>query len=123
MIKESGENYLETILLLSERNDIVRSIDVATELGFSKPSVSRAMGILRDEGYIKIEETGHIYLTEKGKARAANVLARHNLFNDFLHKILGVDKEVAAEDACKLEHALSEESFSKMQDWMASQIC
>ena len=113
---ESGENYLETILVLKERNGRVRSVDVATELDFSKPSVSRAIGILKKEGLVSVDEGGWLELTEAGVLRAAAVFDRHNIIADYLSDVLGVDKETAQEDACRIEHVLSEKTFGKMKE-------
>ncbi|MCD7855464.1 MAG: metal-dependent transcriptional regulator [Clostridiales bacterium] len=115
---ESGEDYLETILILKNRQGFVRSIDVANELGFSKPSISRAMSILRDNGYITIELGGNIVLTDKGKETAGNVYERHVLITEFFVKVLGVDKEIAEKDACKIEHDISDETFLKMKKFL-----
>jgi len=112
---ESGENYLETILVLKERNGRVRSVDVATELEYSKPSVSRAIGILKKEGLIEVDENGWIELTEAGKRRAAEVFDRHNVIAGFLHVVLGVDEKTAQEDACRIEHIISDQTFAKMK--------
>ncbi|MGN1133532.1 MAG: metal-dependent transcriptional regulator, partial [Oscillospiraceae bacterium] len=113
-IKESGENYLETILILQEKTGYVRSIDVAAELGFSKPSVSRAVGILKNDGYITVESDGQILLTKKGYLRAREVYDRHLLFSTFLHDILGVSESNANIDACKIEHVISYETYEKL---------
>jgi len=112
---ESGENYLETILVLKERNGKVRSVDVATELDFSKPSVSRAIGILKKEGLVTVDD-GLIELTEAGRQRAAAVFDKHNIIAAYLSDVLGVDKDTALEDACRIEHVLSEETFNKMKE-------
>lgn len=120
-IAESGENYLETILLLSEKKDIVRSVDIAAELNFSKPSVSRAMGILKRAELIDIDPlSGEITLTPAGIARAGAVLDRHEVIGAFLRDILGVDPETAQKDACRIEHIISEETFGKMRSYLAS---
>lgn len=111
---ESLEDYLETVLLLQKRLGQVRSIDIATEMNFSKPSVSVAMKNLREKGYITVAETGHITLTESGSKRANNVLERHTILTDWLISI-GVSEEVARQDACKVEHDLSEESFEAIK--------
>ena len=116
---ESGENYLETILVLKERNGKVRSIDIANELDFSKPSVSRAVGILKTEGLIKVDSSGFIELTEEGISRAEAVYHRHTVITDYLINALGVDKEIADEDACRFEHVISDETFSKMEEWVS----
>lgn len=113
-IRESGEDYLETILILQERTGYVRSIDIAAELGFSKPSVSRAVGILKADGFITVNPDGQILLTESGFARARGVYDRHLLITRFLHDILGVSKENTDEDACKIEHVISKETFEKL---------
>jgi len=113
---ESGENYLETILVLKERNGHVRSIDVATELDYSKPSVSRAIGILKKEGLISVDKSGWIELTAAGKLRASAVFDRHKIIANYLSEVLGVDKETAQEDACRIEHILSEKTFGKMKE-------
>lgn len=113
-IYESGEDYLETILVLHKRNDIVRSIDVASELGFSKPSVSRAMSILKKDGYINMDEKGHITLSDVGQTAAENIYERHNNISQFLMDILGVSEENALKDACRIEHDLSNETYGKI---------
>lgn len=117
-IHESAENYLETILILSKRQGQVRSIDIANELHFSKPSVSVAMKNLRQNGYIQVNDTGHITLTDAGLTIANNVLERHQLITS-LFIALGVSPEVAAEDACRMEHVISEESFHALKNHAA----
>lgn len=107
---ESSENYLETILVLSKRLPVVRSIDIAEEMGFSKPSVSVAMKQLREKECIVVSSAGFITLTEKGKEIACRIYERHTLFSRWLVS-LGVDPDTAAEDACRMEHQISEESF------------
>ncbi len=114
-LQESGENYLETILILKKRLGYVRAIDVATELNFSKPSVSRAMGILKSDGYIVVEPNGNICLTEEGMKKASAVYERHVFITRYLSEILGVDPTVAENDACRIEHIISEETFSKIK--------
>ncbi|MEG1849931.1 MAG: metal-dependent transcriptional regulator [Oscillospiraceae bacterium] len=104
---ESGENYLETILLLGKNAGAVRSVEIAERLGVTKASVSRAMGILRREGYITMPKNGAITLTEKGTARAAEIYERHRLITEFLSGVLGVDAETAEQDACRIEHIIS----------------
>lgn len=111
---ESLEDYLETILLLQKRLGQVRSIDIANEMNFSKPSVSVAMKNLREKEYITMAENGYITLTERGRQRAMNVLERHTILSDWLISI-GVSRETALEDACKVEHDLSEESFEAIK--------
>lgn len=115
-IQESAENYLETILILNKRKDNVYSIDIATELDFSKPSVSVAMKKLRENGYINVTEEGHITLTEEGQKIAERVYERHILLRDWLVS-LGVDPEIATEDACRMEHVISNESFEAIRDY------
>ena len=114
-IHESAENYLETILVLRNRKGSVRSIDIATELGFSKPSVSIAMKNLRENGYIAIDDSGNITLLEKGHQIAEMIYERHTLLQDWLIT-LGVDPKIAAEDACRIEHVISAESFQAIKD-------
>lgn len=109
-LQESGEMYLETILVLSQKNEAVRAIDIVDYMGFSKPSVSRAMSILKKDGYINVSENGRISLTDSGRDIAEKIFSRHNVLTEFLMK-LGVPKEIAAEDACKIEHDISDESF------------
>ena len=109
-IHESAENYLETILILKKRLGQVRSIDIASELSFSKPSVSVAMKNLRLNGYIDVSKDGYITLLEKGQEIAERIYERHTLFSDWLIA-LGVSPEVAAEDACRIEHVISDETF------------
>jgi Mn-dependent DtxR family transcriptional regulator len=111
---ESVENYLETILMLGYDGAVVRSVDIANELGYSKPSISVAMKNLRANGYIKIESGGHIILTESGREIAQRIYNRHKLISDLLI-FLGVDNETAVKDACKMEHGMSENSFMALQ--------
>lgn len=115
---ESGENYLETILMLKEQQGVVRSIDIARTLNFSKPSVSRAMGILKEDGYITIEFGGDIELTHKGKEKAAAIYERHQLLTTFLQRVTGVQKKAAEEDACRMEHIISNEVFQGIKRFM-----
>ena len=115
-VHASGENYLETILLLKREKGYVRSIDIATKMGFSKPSVSRAMGLLRENGYITMDpREGWIELTEKGQEVAERMYERHDLICRWL-KALGVSQETAEEDACRIEHDLSEETFARIKE-------
>lgn len=114
-IQESAENYLETILVLSQRHPQVRSIDIATELGFSKPSVSVAMKNLRTSGHIVMDKEGHISLTESGRAIAEKIYERHQLLTSWLIS-LGVSPETASADACRMEHVISPESFSAIKN-------
>ena len=113
-IQESGEMYLETIFVLSKERDIVRSVDVAEHLCYSKPSVSRAMGILKNGGYITMDAHGALELTETGKDIAEKIYERHTFLSKFLMAI-GVSEETAAEDACKIEHVISDEAFDAMK--------
>ena len=113
-IQESAENYLETILLLQQRKGSVRSIDIANELEFSKPSVSVAMKNLRLNGYIEVDAAGLIRLLPEGQAIAEAVLEKHRLMTEFL-MALGVSKETATEDACKIEHVISDETFNAIK--------
>lgn len=113
-ILESAENYLETIYILQKRNGHVRSIDIAAELSFSKPSVSVAMKNLRTNGYIEVDADGYIKLLPSGLAIAEKIYERHTFLTEWL-AALGVDRETAAEDACRIEHVISEESFAAMK--------
>ena len=113
-VNESAENYLETILVLSKTLPVVRSVDVATELGFKKSSVSVAMKNLREKGHITVTDAGYIYLTESGKEIAEMINERHQLLTTWLTR-LGVPVEIASADACKLEHVLSRESFEAIK--------
>ena len=117
-IQESAENYLETILILSQRQPQVRSIDIATELGFSKPSVSVAMKNLRENGYVTVNDHGHISLTSKGLQIAETIYERHTLLSSWL-EYLGVDSEIAVQDACRIEHVISPESFQAIKTHVA----
>lgn len=112
---ESGEMYLETILVLSQKKNAVRSIDVAEEMSFSKPSVSRAMGILKKGGYIEIDTLGHITLTDSGREAAERIYERHRILSEILMR-LGVDEKTATEDACKMEHYISDTSFAAIKE-------
>jgi len=113
-LQESGEMYLESILLLTQKNGQVRSIDISEHMGYSKPSVSRAMGVLKKGGFITVEPDGQIKLTESGRARAEEILIRHRVLTDLLVR-LGVDREIAAADACRMEHVISNETFEAMK--------
>ena len=113
-IYESGEMYLETIHVLLKKNGSVRSIDISEHMGYSKPSVSRAVGLLKTGGYILVDKEGYITLTEKGLAVAAKIYERHTVLSKML-MALGVSEEVAAEDACRLEHAMSDETFEAIK--------
>ena len=111
---ESGEMYLETIYLLTEENPNVRSIDVCEHMCFSKPSVSRAVGLLKAGGYINVDKDGYLSLTDVGREVAIKMYDRHKLLTDFLVS-LGVDRDTAATDACKIEHHISDESFEALK--------
>lgn len=113
-IQESGEMYLETILILSRSTPHVRSIDIVEHMGFSKPSVSRAVGLLRNGGYICVDDDGYITLTDLGLEVAEKIYDRHNILTSFLVSI-GVSEDVAASDACKIEHVLSDESLEAIK--------
>lgn len=113
-LNESAENYLETILVLSKSRPVVRSVDVATELGFKKSSVSVAMKKLRQNEHITVSPEGYIYLTVSGKEIAEMIYERHKLLSSWL-TALGVDKDIAAEDACRIEHVISKESFEAIK--------
>ena len=116
-LQESGEMYLETILRLTAKSDRVRSIDISEEMGFSKPSVSRAIGLLRGGGYVLVSKEGYLSLTEIGREVAESVYERHKILTDLLVKI-GVDNDVAVADACKIEHCISEESFVAIKNYV-----
>lgn len=113
-IQESGEMYIETIYVLQGKNGRVRSIDICEEMGYSKPSVSRAIGILKKNEYIEVDKKGYITLTEQGNALARKIYERHTLITRLLETI-GVDKDTAAEDACKIEHVISDTSFEAIK--------
>lgn len=113
-IQESGEMYLETILILSQKSAYVRSIDVGEYMGFSKPSVSHAMGLLRNGGYVNVDANGHLTLTDAGRELAEKIYERHRILTRVL-VMLGVSEETAAEDACKMEHDISDESFAALK--------
>ena len=113
-LQESAENYLETILILSHSDDHVRSIDIAGELDYSKPSVSVAMKNLRENGYISVDAEGYITLTPKGREVAETMYERHVVISDWLIS-MGVDRKIAANDACKMEHVISKQSFEAIK--------
>lgn len=118
MIHQSGEDYLETILLLKKEKGYVRSIDIATKLGYSKPSISRAMAILKKENYITMDEKGYITLTDTGMDMAQKIYVRHETITKFLVNSLGLDLKIAEDDACKIEHVICEETLIKMQEYL-----
>lgn len=115
-VRESGEMYLEAILVLAKKSGYIRSIDVSEYLGYSKPSVSRAMGILREGGYILMEKDGAITLTDSGKKLAETIYERHTVLSELLIR-LGVDERTATDDACRIEHVISDESFQAIKQY------
>ena len=118
-IYESGEDYLETILRLKKQLGQVRSIDIARDLDYSKPSVSRAMKILSEKGLVYMDGRKFVHLTDEGLAKAENVASRHQLFKDMLTEIFGVSEETAEEDACRIEHIVSDETVKKIEEKLA----
>lgn len=114
-LQESGEMYLETIYVLSQKSDSVRSLDVAEYMSFSKPSVSRAVKLLKDGEYLTVDKDGYLHLTESGKKTAKKIYERHTVLTTLLES-LGVSRETAAEDACKIEHVISDESFNALKE-------
>ena len=116
---ESAEDYLEAILMLSQQKGLVRSIDIAHQMNYTKPSVSRAMSLLRERGHIVMDKDGWITLTDTGRAIAERIYERHRLLTQWLTQ-LGVSPQVAAEDACRLEHNLSDETFQRMKEHIAA---
>ena len=117
IINESAENYLETILVLSKKLPVVRSVDISNELGFKKSSVSIAMKNLREKGHITVTDAGYIYLTESGKQIADMIYERHELLSSWLVR-LGVPEEIATEDACRIEHVISQETIDAIKKHM-----
>ena len=115
-LQESGEMYLESIYVLSKKGGAVRALDVAEYMGFSKPSVSRAIGLLKAGQYVTSNEEGHLQLTDAGLEVAEKIYERHTLITDFLVR-LGVDPETASDDACKIEHHISDESFNAIKNF------
>ena len=118
-LQESGEMYLESILILSRQRGFVRSVDISTFMGYSKPSVSRAVGLLKNGGYITIDSDGHIHLTESGQATAEKIIGRHTVLTSMLVS-LGVDPETASADACKMEHVISDTTFEAIKNHMSA---
>lgn len=118
MIHESGEDYLETILMLHNKNGYVRSIDIANELNYTKPSISRAVSILKNSNYITVDKNGHILLTDLGKETAEKIYERHNVITEFMIASLGISKETAEKESCRIEHIVSEETFQKMKEYI-----
>ena len=121
VIHESAEDYLETILMLSKKLPVVRSIDIANEMGYKKSSVSIAMKNLREAEHIRVTKEGYIYLTDSGKEIAEMIYERHQILSSWLIK-LGVDKKVAEEDACRIEHDISKESFNVIKNAISAQL-
>ncbi|MBO7170258.1 MAG: metal-dependent transcriptional regulator [Clostridia bacterium] len=119
-LQESGEMYLETILLLEKKLGAVRAIDICEYMGYSKPSISRAVGLLKAGGYVTADREGHLSLTESGRSVAQKIYERHTILTRFLTSI-GVDEETASEDACKLEHAISDTSFEAIKRFASEQ--
>lgn len=117
ILQESGEMYLESIFVLSKKKDRVRSIDVVEYMGFSKPSVSRAIGLLKSGGYVNMDKDGHLTLTDAGEEVAQKIYERHELLSGFL-VTLGVSEETASADACKIEHHISDESFDAIKKYV-----
>ena len=115
---ESGEDYLEAILVLKNKNGFVRSVDIANHLGFSKPSVSRAMGILEKDGYIEFGIGNMINLTEKGQEKASDVYSRHQLLTKFLVKITGIPDDQAEKNACRIEHVIDSDVVKEIKNWI-----
>ena len=118
-LQESGEMYLETVYILHQKRDSVRSIDICEYMGYSKPSVSRAIGLLKNGSYINVDAKGYITLTAEGNAVSQEMFERHTMLTDFLVK-LGVDEKTASEDACKIEHDISEDSFNAIKKHSAT---
>ena len=118
-IQESAENYLEAILMIKEEKGIVRSIDIVRRMDFSKPSISRAMSLLRENGYITMDREGHIELTASGMEIASRIYERHRWLTKWLTE-LGVSPEVAVADACRIEHDISAETFQKLKEYVAA---
>ena len=118
-LQESGQMYLETILVLSRSMPAVRAIDIVEHMGYSKPSVSRAVGLLKNGGFITVDADGHITLTDDGRETAEKIYDRHTVITEALVR-LGVDYETAAEDACKIEHAISDRSIEAIKNHMKS---
>lgn len=119
-MKESGEMYLETIFILSKSKEKIRSLDVAEYMDYSKPSISRAMGILKKDGYIQVDSVGAITLTDSGRQVAAKIYERHTVLSEML-VALGVDKDIAAKDACKIEHNISDATFEAIKKHLKKQ--
>ena len=113
-IYASGEDYLEAVLVLQKEKGMVRSVDLARHMGFSKPSISHAVGVLKNGGFLTVDEDGYLHLTEDGREVAEKIYERHQFFTEHLVAV-GVDRETAERDACRIEHAISEETFQKLK--------
>lgn len=113
-IYASGEDYLEAVLVLQKEKGMVRSVDLARHMGFSKPSISHAVGVLKNDGFLTVDEDGYLHLTEDGREVAEKIYERHQFFTEQLVAV-GVDRETAERDACRIEHAISEETFQKLK--------
>ncbi len=120
-LQESGEMYLETILILSQKLEHVRSLDVAEYMGYSKPSISRAVGLLKSSGYVQMDATGYLTLTDSGRAVAEKIYERHTILSRFFMRI-GVDEKTALMDACKIEHYISDTTFERIKAFSSDQL-
>ena len=118
-LQESGQMYLETILILTQKSNSVRAIDVGEYMGYSKPSVSRAMGLLKSGGYVVTDDDGFLHLTEQGRMVAEKIYERHNILTRCL-VLLGVEEKTASEDACRIEHVISDETFAALKRHLES---
>ena len=116
-LQESGEMYLETILILSREKENVRSIDISEHMGYSKPSVSRAVGLLKERNLITVEKEGYIHLTDEGRTLAEKILERHTILTELLVR-MGISRETASNDACRIEHVISDETFEAIRNHM-----
>jgi len=121
-MRESGENYLETILILKEEKRCVRSVDIANRLGYAKPSVSRAVGLLKERGFVTVGDNGDLCLTEAGFKKANAIYERHKIISKLLSGLLCVDKNTADSDACRIEHVISEESFDAIKKYVTENL-
>lgn len=119
-LQESGEMYLETILILFRKNGQVRSVDISEHMGYSKPSVSRAVGLLKKEEFITVEKDGFIHLTDKGLSQAEKILNRHTILTEVLVR-MGVSQQTASNDACRIEHVVSDETFEAIKRYLLQQ--
>ena len=114
-LHQSGEDYLEAVLILQKKNGMVRSVDLARHMGFSKPSISHAVGVLKNGGFLTVDEKGFLHLTDIGKEVSEKIYERHQFFTEWFVYV-GVDRETAEQDACQIEHVISDESFQKIKD-------